>query len=169
MPNHRNQNDGYHEVTKTTLWSCKVPENLFDILQQFSRSAVWSRGDCFVNSNSACCCWKLKFQSKKFSFPLTDVTILKLVSETPSHYSSCFLILAFLTFHSEGKLLDKQEIKRIQRTFSVISDVSIWACDRSLPMHRRVWTALILFCWRYKLTKCQPTSPGTTQNGSIPE
>lgn len=42
------------------------------------------------------------------------MTILKLVSETPSQYSSCFLILTFLNSHSEGKWLDKQEIRRIQ-------------------------------------------------------
>ena len=98
MPNHRVQDAEElvdHKVIKAILWSCRVPEDLFNTLQQFSRSAIWSHGDCFVNSNSACCNWKLMFQSKKSSSLFTDVTILKRGSETPNHYSSCFFILTF--------------------------------------------------------------------------
>lgn len=150
VPNHRVRDADElvdPKVVKAVLWSCRIPEDLFNTLQQFSRFAIWSHGDCFVNSNSACCNWKLMFQSKKSS-PFTDVTVLKRGSETPNHYSSCFFILTLpnLPFWRKTirETVNPSQIPREYFLLNLMFQYGDVSGDTSLPMHRRAWTDLEL-------------------------
>lgn len=119
-----------HKVIKAALWSSRVPEDLFNTLQQFSGSAIWSHCDCLVNSNSAHRNWERTLQSKKSS-PFTGVTILKSGSETPDRYSSRFFILIFPTRLFWRKIIRETVNPELNTTriFSVKFDVSVWGCE----------------------------------------
>lgn len=152
-------------MIKAILWSCRVLESLFHTFQQFSRSAIWSHWGCLVNSNYAHCNWKWMPQSKKSSSSFTfTLTILRSGFDTPNHYNSWFFIFTSLNLPLWSKIIKQQIQSQILQEYFLLNlmfqywDVS---GDTSLPMHRRLWTDLSLFCPSYELTRCQSVSPET--------
>lgn len=116
-------------MIKATLWSCRVPEDLFSTLQQFSGSAIWSHCDCSVNGNSARRNWKGKQEilpvyrcdhSQKWIWDTKSLQLLLLHS-----------FFFFLNHPFRRKSIRETVNLKLNtiRIFSVKFDVSVWGCE----------------------------------------